>query len=152
MSTFVGLAVATMVAAPVSAAEKIPAKGTAVASRAVEPGPRFTPTVKPSAAHGEKVFVEYCAVCHGLHGKGDGPRSAFFAESQYIPDLTTEGFLAGRDEELKENIRSGLARFDEPALVMPQFKYILGATDIESVVAYVKTFAPPEPKTKPKKK
>lgn len=152
MSTFVGLVVATMAAAPVSAAEKMPPKGTTVAAKAVEPGPRFTPTVKPSVAHGEKVFVEYCAVCHGLHGKGDGPRSAFFGDSQYIPDLTTEGFLVGRDDELKESIRNGLARFDEPAIVMPQFKYILGAVEIDSVVAYVKTFAPPEPKPEPKSK
>ena len=37
---------------------------------------------------------------------------------------------------------------------MPQFKYILGTADIDSVVAYVKTLAPPEqkPESKGKKK
>lgn len=27
----------------------------------------------PSAASGEQMFREYCAVCHGTTGKGDGP-------------------------------------------------------------------------------
>lgn len=152
MSIVVGLVAVATVVSPVAAAEKMATKSPVMAVKAIEPGPRFTPTVKPSLAHGEKIFVEYCAVCHGLHGKGDGPRSAFFGESQYIPDLTTEGFLVGRDEELKENIRNGLARIDEPAIVMPQFKYILGAVEIDSVLAYVKTLAPPEPKPEPKAK
>ncbi len=119
---------------------------TAVAAAATAIGPRFAPREKVSAAHGEKVFVEYCSVCHGLQGKGDGPRSAFFTQTQYIPDLTLEGFLDGRDPELLTNIRNGLARYDEPAIVMPQFKYILGETEIQSVLAYVKTLAVPEKK------
>lgn len=145
-SLIAGLVVAAMVTLPAASAEKAKAKPAhppiaqaAPATAPAEPGPRFTPRDKPSVAYGEKIFVEYCAVCHGLHGKGDGPRSAFFAEDQYIPDLTTEGFLAGRDQELKDNIRSGLARFDEPAIVMPQFKYILGTNEIEAVVSYIKT-------------
>lgn len=156
MSTFVGMVVAAMVIAPVSAAEKRPVKASPEPAKAeaapmtpAQPGPRFALREKPSVAYGEKVFVEYCAVCHGLHGKGDGPRSAFFGDSQYIPDLTIEGFLTGRDDELRENVRNGLARFDEPAIVMPQFKYILGTAEIESVVAYVKTLAPPEAKPEP---
>lgn len=148
MSTIAGLVAATMATAPVWSAEKPAAKGVAAATKAVEPGPRFASTAKPSLAHGEKIFVEYCAVCHGLHGKGDGPRSAFFGDVQYIPDLSTSGFLDGRDDEIRTNIRDGLNRQDEPAIVMPQFKYILGATDIDSVVAYVKTLAPPEAKKK----
>ncbi len=141
-SLIAGLVVAAMVTLPAASAEKAKAKPghPPIAQTApAEPGPRFTPREKPTVAYGEKVFLEYCAVCHGLHGKGDGPRSAFFAQDQYIPDLTTEGFLAGRDQELKDNIRSGLARFDEPALVMPQFKYILGTNEIEAVVSYIKT-------------
>ena len=121
-------------------------KTTEVAAAATSVGPRFAAREKVNVAYGEKIFVEYCSVCHGLQGKGDGPRSAFFTQSQYIPDLTLEGFLDGRDPELLSNIRNGLARYDEPAIVMPQFKYILGDTEIQSVLAYVKTFAVPEKK------
>ena len=151
MSTCAAMVAAALAAAPADGAEKA-AAGSAPTVASFEAGPRFNPVAKPGLARGEKVFVEYCAVCHGLHGKGDGPRSAFFADSQYIPDLTTEGFLAGRDEELRQNIRNGLARYEEPALVMPQFRYILGSADIDSVVAYVKTLAPPEKRPAPKMK
>ncbi|MGZ8371626.1 MAG: c-type cytochrome [Rhodoplanes sp.] len=48
-------------------------------------GPRLPSPEKVSVVRGEKVFNEYCAVCHGLYGKGDGPRYAFFAEDPVHP-------------------------------------------------------------------
>lgn len=103
--------------------------------------PHYKPSGKPvSAARGEQVFVDHCALCHGLHGKGDGPRSAFFVPGvQYVPDLTVADFLKGRDEDLLKSIREGLNRLPEPAYVMPQFKYILSEEEIRSALAYVKT-------------
>lgn len=103
--------------------------------------PHFKPTGKPvSAARGEAIFMDHCALCHGVYGKGDGPRSAFFVPGgQYIPDMTVAQVLAGRDKELIENIREGLHRLPEPSYVMPQFKYILSDEEIRSVLAYVKT-------------
>ncbi|RAI42834.1 c-type cytochrome [Rhodoplanes roseus] len=126
-----------------------PARQAAMPAPAPAPvvGPRFANPEKVSAARGEKVFVEYCAVCHGIHGKGDGPRYAFFAEDQYIPDLTIADFVQGRDQEILESIRGGLRRLDEPMIVMPQFKYILSDNDIRSALAFVKTL-PNEPKTR----
>lgn len=103
--------------------------------------PHFKPTGKPiSAARGESVYLDHCALCHGLHGKGDGPRSAFFVpEQQYIADLSNAQFVKGRDEQFLNSIREGLNRFPEPSYVMPQFKYILSDEEIRSVLAYVKT-------------
>lgn len=105
--------------------------------------PHFKATGKPvSAARGLQVFVDHCAVCHGLHGKGDGPRSAYFQPGvQFIPDLTLASYLKGRDEQLLESIRQGLRRLDEPAYVMPQFKYILSEEEIRSTLAYVKSLS-----------
>lgn len=68
-------------------------------------GPRLPSSEKVSAARGEKIFNEYCAGCHGLYGKGDGPRYAFFPEDQYIPDLSVADFIQGRDQELLQGIR-----------------------------------------------
>lgn len=104
-------------------------------------GPRFKPSAKRvTAARGETVFVEHCANCHGIQGKGDGPRSAFFDPgAQYFPDLTVAEYLKGRDKELLVSIRDGLARLPEPAVIMPQFKYILSEDEIRSVLAYIKT-------------
>ncbi|MBL8488696.1 MAG: cytochrome c [Rhodocyclaceae bacterium] len=119
-----------------------PGKAAAMQGAPAEtPKPHYRPTGKPvSAARGEAIFLDHCAICHGLHGKGDGPRSAFFQPGvQYIPDLTAAGFLKGRDEVLLASIRDGLRRLPEPAYVMPQFKYILSDEEIRSVLAYVKS-------------
>lgn len=95
---------------------------------------------RASVARGQQVFDDHCAICHGLYGKGDGPRSAFFVpEQQYIADLSNADFVNGRDAQLLESIREGLRRFPEPAYVMPQFKYILSDDEIRSALAYVKT-------------
>lgn len=105
--------------------------------------PHFKPTGKPAtAARGADIFIDHCALCHGIHGKGDGPRSAFFVPGgQYIPDMTLKDVVMGRDQELLTSIREGLRRLPEPAYVMPQFKYILSEEEIQSVLAHVKTLS-----------
>jgi mono/diheme cytochrome c family protein len=110
--------------------------------------PHFKPTGKPpSAARGQAIFLDHCALCHGVHGQGDGPRSAFFVPGgQYIPDMTLAAVITGRDKELLSSIREGLRRLPEPAYVMPQFKYILSDEEIQSVLAYVKTLSSRTPK------
>lgn len=101
----------------------------------------------PSAARGEAIFLDHCALCHGVHGQGDGPRSAFFVPGgQYIPDMTLAALMTGRDKELLGSIREGLRRLPEPAYVMPQFKYILSDEEIQSVLAYVKTLSSRTPR------
>ena len=107
-----------------------------------KPTPHFKATGKPiSAKRGEQIYNDHCALCHGLHGKGDGPRSAFFQPGQqYIADLTNASFVNGRDEQLLNSIRQGLQRFPEPSYVMPQFKYILSEEEIRSALLFIKTF------------
>ena len=119
-------------------------KGSAkMASAKMDVTPHFKPTGKPvSAARGEAIFVDHCALCHGLHGRGDGPRSAFFQTGvQFIPDFATPGYLTGRDDQLMQSVREGLARLPEPAILMPQFKYILPDDEIRSVLVYLKGLA-----------
>lgn len=107
-----------------------------------KPTPHFKATGKPiSVKRGEQIYNDHCALCHGLHGKGDGPRSAFFqAGQQYIADLTNANFVNGRDAQLLNSIREGLQRFPEPSYVMPQFKYILSEEEIRSALLFIKTF------------
>lgn len=142
LSLLAGLAAVS--AAPLAAAEKKEGMMKAAPTSGMSGNmgrPHFKPGGKPvSAVRGEQVFVDHCALCHGLYGKGDGPRSAFFvAGVQYVPDLTLAEFLKGRDTQLLESIREGLRRLPEPAYVMPQFKYILSDEEIRSALAYVKT-------------
>lgn len=147
VTVFVGLAVALVVTANV--AEMKESKGAIQVSMADQTAkPHFKPTGKPaSAARGQQIFLGHCALCHGIHGQGDGPRSAFFVPGgQYIPDMTLAAVMRGRDKELLASIREGLRRLPEPAYVMPQFKYILSDEEIQSVLAYVKTLSRELPK------
>ncbi len=90
-----------------------------------------------SVERGEAVYSQNCVTCHGLSGRGDGPMSPKWPTEQVMPDLTSKGFLAGRDEELFTNVKEGLRRLEEPLIVMPQFKYILSDEDILSAIKYV---------------
>ena len=108
--------------------------------------PYFTSMTEVSAENGRLIYSDNCSVCHGLFGRGDGPRVSSFGEYQYIPDLSDGYIIEGRDEEIIEEISEGLNRLDPPAIIMPQFKYILARSDIESVLEYLKILpeiAPP---------
>lgn len=66
------------------------------------------PAKPTSMASGEEMYKEYCAACHGLSGKGDGPAAP--ALKAVPANLTT---LAARnggqfpDAKVIETIRSG---------------------------------------------
>jgi len=45
------------------------------------------PAPATSAASGEKMYISYCAVCHGTDGKGNGPAAPALKDP--VPDLTT---------------------------------------------------------------
>jgi mono/diheme cytochrome c family protein len=45
------------------------------------------PMKQTAASSGEEMYREYCAVCHGKAGKGDGPAASEFKVPP--PDLTT---------------------------------------------------------------
>ena len=95
---------------------------------------------------GRAVYIENCSVCHGLFGRGYGPRFSTRPDFQYIPDFSQTYMTDGRDDALMEAIREGLHRLEAPSITMPQFKYILSQPDIESVVEYLKILpeiAPP---------
>src|SRR4051812_41151724 len=66
----------------------------------------LTPT---SAASGKEMFAEYCAACHGISGKGDGPAAAALktqpadltrlaaTNGGKYPALSVTGTLAARE-------------------------------------------------------
>ena len=61
-----------------------PVVGTDVASSAQRP---VTPPLVISSLSGRDLFRFYCASCHGLTGKGDGPVASSLTKTP--PDLTT---------------------------------------------------------------
>ncbi len=92
---------------------------------------------------GRDLYQKYCAACHGLQGRGDGP-----AGQGLVPPPTAlivsgsspmvpEGYLYWR-------IREGGQRFQT---AMPAFRDILSEEDIWSVVTYIRAGFPDLPPT-----
>jgi len=59
----------------------------AMAQTATKPQVQVTPAPYTPADSGKAMFDAYCASCHGIDGKGNGPAAA--ALKIPVPDLTT---------------------------------------------------------------
>lgn len=70
---------------------------------------QFYPSVTQGASkedRGQKLFVQYCASCHGIDGKGGGPVAPSL--KTFIPDLTTIEKQNGKFDQLRvQHIISG---------------------------------------------
>jgi mono/diheme cytochrome c family protein len=87
-------------------------------------------TLTPQQAHGRQLLTQDCAFCHlpgNLGSPTIGPR---------LSKTTTNG----DDSLMKEVIRTGLVK-------MPGFQYVLSETDIDDLIAYVRTLPVPPPPT-----
>ena len=89
---------------------------------------------------GKYLYREYCMVCHGEEGKGDGfnafnldPRPRDFTDSTYMNAL-------GDRQTLGTIIGGGRSVNKSP--LMPPYGWTLKKDEIRYVVAYLKTFFP----------
>ncbi len=89
---------------------------------------------------GKYLYREYCMVCHGEEGKGDGfnafnldPRPRDFTDSTYMNALGDQQALA--------TIMGG-GRSVNKSPLMPPYRWTLKKDEIRYVVAYLKTFFP----------
>ncbi len=88
---------------------------------------------------GPDIYAERCAACHGDGGAGDGPAAA--ALEPRPRNFREASFWASRtDDQLRQVVREG-----KPGTLMSPFKDVLSAPEIDAVVAYVRSFAPPAP-------
>ena len=74
-------------ALPVLGAFLLALSGVALAQSKQESTVKKAPIQSTSPASGKEMFKSYCAVCHGLDGKGNGPAAANL--TQKPADLTT---------------------------------------------------------------
>ena len=77
-------------------------------------------------AHGRQVFAQSCGICHlapSLNAKTYGP-------------VLNKATVGGSDEAMRVIIANGTER-------MPAFKHYLTASDIDAIIAYVRTVAAP---------
>ncbi len=108
------------------------------------------------APPGQKLYITYCAYCHGPDGKGNGmaapsmiPRPRDFTLGLYAYTSTGAGQPPTADD-LKRTVREGLN-----ASAMPYWQDILSEQEIDAVVQYIKNFSPntfattPQPLTIP---
>jgi mono/diheme cytochrome c family protein len=97
----------------------------------------------PTAALGQQVYIQRCAVCHGPDGRGNGP-----AAPSLIPrprDFTLGDFkykstLPGQpptDADLVNIVAQGLQ-----ASAMPYWRDLLSDEETSAVVAYIKGLSP----------
>ena len=93
------------------------------------------------AAAGKEIYEQYCALCHGPQGKGDGslsanldPRPRNHTDGAYMNALSDAHLL---------NIVGGGGGAAGLSPIMPAWKDILSAQQIQDVVAFVRTLAVP---------
>jgi cytochrome c oxidase cbb3-type subunit III len=94
-------------------------------------------TYAADAEEGKKLYGQYCALCHGQSGKGDGPGAANLnpkprdhTDKEYMSKLS--------DDDLLKVIKNGGASIGKSPL-MPPWGGALKDDQIKDVIAYVRT-------------
>jgi mono/diheme cytochrome c family protein len=123
----------TTAAGAAASAPSDPAEPPMARSRAASELRNPNPPTPASLEKGRRAFMDYCATCHGLDGRGDGP----LAGKSILPppDLTAN---AGRRTEgyLYATIRNGGA-------VMPPLGGMIPPEERWDIVNYLRSIAPP---------
>ena len=97
------------------------------------------PTTQAKPLSGASMYKEYCAVCHGKNGKGDGPAAP--ALKQAPPDLTG---LAKRhdgkfpDQYVESVLRNGVKAPAHGDAEMPVWGPLFSLMDSNQGVMYVR--------------
>ncbi len=92
-------------------------------------------------AEGKKLYVTYCATCHGESGKGDGTAGKALPVR---PDDLTKGAEMNRlsDKDLVDIISKGGSGVGKSTF-MPAWGGALNDKQIRDVVAYIRSMAVP---------
>ncbi|HXH14017.1 MAG TPA: c-type cytochrome [Alphaproteobacteria bacterium] len=98
------------------------------------------PEERPGDAEaGKRLYADYCAVCHGKEGRGDGPVTRMFGPKPF--DFTdAAGMAAKSDLALYLAIFGGGEAIGKSAY-MPRWTGLLTEQQIWDVIAYVRTFS-----------
>ena len=96
-----------------------------------------------SAPEGRKVFVFYCAMCHGPEGRGDGViADTLWTRNRIRPrNLTDSTYMATKtDQDLFATISLGGAHFHKSGY-MPMWSVTLSPGQIKSLVSYIRSIS-----------
>jgi mono/diheme cytochrome c family protein len=88
---------------------------------------------------GKKLYMQFCATCHGQSGKGDGPAAA--ALNPKPRDHTDKEYMSKlSDEDLFKVIQNGGASVGKSPL-MPAWGASIKPDEIREIIAYVRTLS-----------
>lgn len=98
---------------------------------------------KGDPSKGKVLFRHYCAVCHGIAGKGDGPNAEYLDPRP--ADLSDAEYMASATEQtIFSVIERGGAALDI-SLAMPVWGKTFSKEQISDLVAYVQTLSKGRP-------
>ena len=90
-----------------------------------------------NAAPSQRLYLTYCAECHGANGHGSWRAALFLLRPGDLADPNTLAPLS--DDYLIDLVKHGGAPIGKPG--MPAFGYHLSDEQIREVVAYVRTLS-----------
>ncbi len=94
---------------------------------------------EPDPRQGKHLYEYYCAVCHGVSGKGDGLNADSLGDV-HPTDLTDSAIDKLDDEEIYETIEGGGAAIDI-SYYMPPWGSVFSPEQINDLVAYIRTLS-----------
>ena len=110
--------------------------------------PATNAVLNPKLETGRKLYEKLgCLACHGVDGKGGVP-NLNAQTGQLVPPVAfvAEGY---KKEELRDKILKGVSKVEKldpagptPPLYMPAYKELIADTDLELLMAYLKSLMP----------
>jgi mono/diheme cytochrome c family protein len=91
----------------------------------------LTPVAAHAAPGGQLLYLQHCAPCHGVSGRGDGPNAAIFSSKPR--DLRGDFLAKYPTDDLVRRVLDG--RQLELALDLPAMR--ARAADVEALIAYM---------------
>jgi mono/diheme cytochrome c family protein len=95
-----------------------------------------TPTLRPGASRGERLYAALCAECHGADGRGSWRATLFLIRPGNLADSATTG---PTDQYLFDLVKHGGSPIGRPG--MPAFGATVKDEDIRELVAYMRGLA-----------
>ncbi len=97
--------------------------------------------IQGNARHGKQLYIQKCAVCHGVKGKGGKGTGVTFSRPRDLPviapALNNVGFLASAPDLM---IKTVLMNGREGTPMLSFLKQGLSEKDIDDVVTYIRSF------------
>lgn len=97
------------------------------------------PQTQETLARGAKIYATNCVICHGPHGRGDGPAATSLKPRPGNLEWLADRPMGQWDPFIYWTVAEGGARFGS---AMPAYKASLSSDQIWAVTAYIQAHMP----------